>query len=165
MEFEHGKRSLQIKSNTHIIVFMKLLIQRVLKASVEVENKIVGAIDHGILAFVGITHTDTHSQATWLANKLVQLRIFEDAEGKINQSVIDRKGSALIISQFTLYADVSGGRRPSFTQAAPPEIAIPLYDFFIEEMRKSVPVQTGIFGAYMQVSLVNDGPVTIMLER
>lgn len=145
---------------------MKILIQRVTQASVEVNGEIVGSIGPGILVFVGITHSDTASQVTWLANKLINLRIFEDAQGKLNQSLIDQKGSALIISQFTLYADCSEGRRPSFIQAAPPEIANPLYEQFIDEVRKSgVSTASGIFGAEMKVSLINDGPITIMLER
>jgi len=106
------------------------------------------------------------SQAIWLANKLANLRIFEDSQGKMNESLLDKRGGALIISQFTLYADCEGGRRPAFTKAAPPEVATPFYEFFIEEVRKiGVPVATGVFGALMQVSLINDGPVTIMLER
>ncbi len=145
---------------------MKILIQRVAKASVEVDHKVVGSIGHGVLVLIGITHTDKAVQAAWLANKLIHLRIFEDSQGKLNQSLLDQKGSALIISQFTLYADCSEGRRPSFTQAAPPEIANPLYEHFVDEIRKSgIPVATGIFGAEMKVALVNDGPVTIMVER
>ena len=145
---------------------MKILIQRVTQASVEVRGRIVGNIGPGVLVFVGITHTDTASQVAWLASKLINLRIFEDSQGKLSQSLIDQKGSALIISQFTLYADCNGGRRPSFTQAAPPEIANPLYEQFIDEVRKSgISVACGIFGAEMKVSLINDGPVTIMLER
>lgn len=145
---------------------MKILIQRVAHAKVEVDNKIVGMIGEGVLVFVGITHSDTLAQATWLANKLVSLRIFEDAEGKMNQSLIDRKGSALIISQFTLYADCSDGRRPSFTQAAPPEIAKSLYEQFVKEVnQRGIPVETGVFGAEMKVSLLNDGPVTLLIER
>lgn len=145
---------------------MKILIQRVSQASVEVEEAVVGSIGFGVLVLVGITHKDTAAQAAWLANKLVNLRIFEDAQGKINHSLIDKQGAALIISQFTLYADCNEGTRPSFTQSAPPEIAKPLYELFADEVRKlGVSVATGIFGAYMKVSLVNDGPVTIMLER
>jgi D-tyrosyl-tRNA(Tyr) deacylase len=145
---------------------MKALIQRVIQASVEVNGEIVGNIGRGALVFVGITHGDTATQVTWLANKLINLRIFEDAQGKLNQSLVDQKGSALIISQFTLYADCSDGRRPSFIQAAPPEIANPLYEQFISEVRKSgISTATGIFGANMKVSLINDGPITIMLER
>lgn len=145
---------------------MKILIQRVSQARVEVNEKIVASIGPGALVFVGITHSDTLSQVTWLANKLVHLRIFEDPQGKLNQSLIDKKGSALIISQFTLYADCSEGRRPSFLQAASPDIANPLYEQFISEVRKNgILTVSGIFGAEMKVSLTNDGPVTIMLER
>ncbi|PJD97247.1 MAG: D-tyrosyl-tRNA(Tyr) deacylase [Parachlamydia sp.] len=145
---------------------MKLVVQRVSQAKVEVEGKTVGAIGPGVVVLIGITHDDTTNQAIWLANKLINLRIFEDAEGKINQSLLEINGQALIISQFTLYADCSGGRRPSFTQAARPELAKQLYEKFIEEVQKGgVKVQTGIFGAEMQVSLLNDGPVTLILER
>lgn len=146
--------------------YMKILIQRVTQASVEVKGEVVGSIGPGVLVFVGITHTDTASEVAWLVNKLINLRIFEDAEGKMNQSLLDRKGSALIISQFTLYADCSEGRRPSFIQAAPPVIAKHLYELFINEVRKSgTEVATGIFGAEMKISLINDGPVTMMIER
>jgi D-aminoacyl-tRNA deacylase len=145
---------------------MKIVIQRVAKAEVAVDGKIVGAIGRGVLVFVGFTHSDTATQVNWLANKLINLRLFEDAAGKINQSLIDCRGSALIVSQFTLYADCSFGRRPSFSQAAPPEMAKQLYESFVEEVRKSdIPVETGIFGAKMLVSLINDGPVTLLLER
>ncbi len=145
---------------------MKILIQRVSQASVEVSAAVVGRIGVGVLVFIGITHSDTADQVTWLANKLIHLRIFEDDQGKINQSLIDRQGSALIISQFTLYADCESGRRPSFTQAAPPVMAKQLYDQFIEQVRKGgVPVETGVFGADMRVSLINEGPVTLLLER
>ncbi len=144
---------------------MKILIQRVTHAKVEVEGQRVGMIGVGVLVFLGITHNDTIEQATWLAHKLINLRIFEDDEGKINQSLIERKGSALIISQFTLYADCSQGRRPSFTQAARPEIAKPLYERFIKEVHQGgIPVETGVFGAEMKVSLLNDGPMTLLLE-
>ncbi len=145
---------------------MKLLIQRVSHAKVEVDHKVVGAIQEGLLVFVGITQKDTVEQAAWLANKLVHLRLFEDSQGKLNLSLIDKKSSALIISQFTLYADCNDGRRPSFSHAAPPDLARPLYEQFITEVQKNgVPVETGIFGANMKVSLLNDGPVTIMLEK
>lgn len=145
---------------------MKILMQRVSEATVEVDSKIVGAIEQGILIFVGITHNDTKLQATWLANKLIHLRIFEDEAGKMNRSLIDLKGSALIISQFTLYGNCNDGRRPSFIEAAPPELAKQLYEYFIQEVQKAgIAVATGIFGAFMKVSLVNDGPVTLMLER
>jgi D-tyrosyl-tRNA(Tyr) deacylase len=145
---------------------MKLLIQRAKQARVEVEGKVVGQIESGLVVFVGIAHEDTPEKAAWLANKLIHLRLFEDEEGKLNRSLLEQQGSALIISQFTLYADCSQGRRPSFIAAAPPPIAIPLYETFLEEVRKGgIPVQTGIFGANMQVFLINDGPVTLMLER
>lgn len=145
---------------------MKILVQRVASAKVEVDHQTVGAIGHGLLVFVGITHSDTIAQAEWLTNKLVKLRLFEDAQGKINQSLVDKKGSALIISQFTLYADCNDGCRPSFTQAAPPALAKPLYEHFVEGVRKNgIPVETGIFGSEMKVSLLNDGPVTVMLEK
>lgn len=145
---------------------MKILIQRVTQASVEVKGEIVGSIGPGVLVFVGITHSDTASEVTWLANKLINLRIFEDAQRKLNQSLIDQRGAALIISQFTLYADCSDGRRPSFISAAPPEIAKPLYEQFIDEVRKNgISTASGVFGAEMKVSLINDGPITIMLER
>jgi D-tyrosyl-tRNA(Tyr) deacylase len=145
---------------------MKILIQRVSQASVEVAGKIVGAIESGLLIFIGVTHTDTIDQTAWLANKLVNLRLFEDDQGKMNKSLIDAKGEVLVVSQFTLYADCNAGRRPSFTQAASPELGEQLYEQFIEALRtEGVSVQTGIFGAKMKVSLLNDGPVTIMLER
>lgn len=145
---------------------MKILVQRVSEASVNVDGKTVGSIGPGVLVFIGITHTDTEQQASWLASKLVHLRIFEDAEDKLNLSLLDQKGAALLVSQFTLYGDCGEGRRPSFTQAARPELAQKLYEYFIAEVRKAgVPVQTGIFGAEMQVSLINDGPVTLLVER
>lgn len=145
---------------------MKIVIQRVSHAKVEVEGKTAGAIGPGVLVFIGITHGDTDTQAAWLANKLINLRIFEDAQGKFNQSLLESKGEALVISQFTLYGDCSGGRRPAFIQAAQPELAKQLYEKFIEEVRKGgITVQTGIFGAAMKVSLLNDGPVTLIVER
>src|SRR5690348_4300433 len=112
---------------------MKVLIQRVKEASVVVEGQTLGHINRGLLMFLGITHSDTLSDAKWLANKALNLRIFEDLAGKMNQSLLETKGAALIISQFTLYADCEGGRRPSFIQAATPDVAIPLYDFFVDE--------------------------------
>lgn len=145
---------------------MKILIQRVTHAHVEVDGKIVGAIGPGALVFIGVTHGDTVAQAEWLANKLINLRMFEDEQGKINQSLLERKGKALVVSQFTLYADCSEGRRPSFTQAAQPELAKFLYENFIEAVRKGgIDVESGLFGAEMKVSLLNDGPVTLLLER
>lgn len=150
----------------YILRTMKILIQRVKKASVVVEGTVVGSIEGGVVVFLGITHTDTPLHADWLVNKLINLRIFEDNVGKMNMSLLDQKGSALIVSQFTLYGDCAAGRRPSFTQAAPPEVATPLYEYFIESMKKAgIPTETGVFGAYMQVSLVNDGPVTLLIEK
>lgn len=145
---------------------MKLLVQRVKNASVTVNQSIVGKIEGGVLVFVGITHTDTKAQVEWLANKLINLRLFEDDQGKLNLSLLDTQRQVLIVSQFTLYGDCSAGRRPSFTEAAPPPVAIPLYEQFIAEVEKSgLSVETGTFGAMMQVSLVNDGPITLMIEK
>ena len=145
---------------------MKILIQRVTHAQVVVEGATVGTIGPGVLVFIGVTHKDTEKEAAWLANKLINLRMFEDEDGKTNQSLLERKGQALIVSQFTLYADCNGGRRPSFTESAPPELGKRLYVKFVEEVRKGgIEVQTGIFGAFMEVSLVNDGPFTLLLER
>jgi D-tyrosyl-tRNA(Tyr) deacylase len=145
---------------------MKILIQRVSKASVEVNGQIIGSIASGALVFIGITLGDKSDQSSWLATKLANLRIFVDDQGKLNESLLDQRKEVLIVSQFTLYADCSEGRRPSFTQAACPELARPLYEHFIAEVKKlGLPVQTGIFGANMQVALVNDGPITLLIER
>ena len=145
---------------------MKFIVQRVNKSQVEVEEKIVGKIDRGFMVLIGITHNDTKEIADFLVRKLINLRVFEDENGKINLSLKDVQGSLLLISQFTLYADCTSGNRPSFTNAAKPEFANELYEYIIEECKKQISnVQTGIFGADMQVSLVNDGPVTIILEK
>ncbi len=145
---------------------MRAVIQRVSRGSVSVEGKVVGAIGRGVVVLVGITHNDTEEQAKWLARKVAGLRIFEDSAGKINAGLLDVDGAALVISQFTLYADCRKGRRPSFTAAAPPEVAEPLVEHFTQTLRDhGVPVETGIFGAHMQVKIHNDGPVTILLER
>lgn len=145
---------------------MKFIVQRVNKSQVEVEEKIVGKIDKGFMVLIGITHNDTKEIADFLVRKLINLRVFEDENGKMNLSLKDVQGSLLLISQFTLYADCTSGNRPSFTNAAKPEFANELYEYIIEECKKKIPnVQTGIFGADMQVSLVNDGPVTIILEK
>lgn len=145
---------------------MKFIVQRVNKSQVEVEEKIVGKIDRGFMVLIGITHNDTKEIADFLVRKLINLRVFEDENGKMNLSLKDVQGSLLLISQFTLYADCTSGNRPSFTNAAKPEFANELYEYIIEECKKQIHnVQTGIFGADMQVSLVNDGPVTIILEK
>ncbi len=146
---------------------MKLVIQRVTNAEVKVDGEIIGKIGKGLLVLCGITHTDTEKEADYLARKLTNLRIFEDENEKMNLSVKDIKGELLIVSQFTLYADtVSSGNRPSFTPAAKPEMANKLYEYFLEKCKQeNVPVKHGIFGADMKVSLLNDGPVTIIMEK
>lgn len=145
---------------------MKFIVQRVNKSQVEVEEKIVGKIDKGFMVLIGITHNDTKEIADFLVRKLINLRVFEDENGKMNLSLKDVQCSLLLVSQFTLYADCTSGNRPSFTNAAKPEFANELYEYIIEECKKQISnVQTGIFGADMQVSLVNDGPVTIILEK
>ncbi len=145
---------------------MRALVQRVSQASVDVDGEPVARIGPGVVVLVGVTHGDTEAQASWLARKVAGLRIFEDAEGKMNASLLDVGGEALVVSQFTLYADARKGRRPSFTNAAPPEVAEPLVEHFAQALRAAgVPVQTGVFGAHMLVRIYNDGPVTILLER
>ena len=144
---------------------MKIVLQRVSSASVKVDSKIVGRIEHGLLLLIGFSSSDTEESVLPTLEKIVKLRIFSDEEGKMNKSVLDVEGSLLLISQFTLYADTKKGNRPSFIEAARPEQATPLYEFFISEMKKRIAkVETGIFGADMKVELVNDGPVTIVLE-
>ena len=145
---------------------MRALVQRVDRASVSVDGAIVGQIGQGVVVLVGVTHGDTEGQAEWLARKVAGLRIFEDSTGKMNAGLLDVSGAALVVSQFTLYADARKGRRPSFTGAAPPEVAEPLVDHFAQALRNcGVPVETGVFRATMMVEIHNDGPVTIMLER
>lgn len=145
---------------------MRLIIQRVSQASVTVNNELVAAIGPGYLILVGVTHDDTTAKADWLANKAAGLRLFEDEQGLTNLALADVGGEALAVSQFTLYANVRKGRRPSFVAAARPEIALPLFERFVSSLeQKGVSVKTGVFGAHMQVALVNDGPVTIILER
>ncbi len=144
---------------------MRALIQRVARAEVRVAEASVGAIQHGLLVFLGVHAQDTLQDAQYLAAKVTSLRIFEDEQGKMNHDVRDVGGAVLVVSQFTLYADCRKGRRPSFTQAAPPLLAHQLYDAFVDEVaRCGVPVAQGTFGARMAVSLVNDGPVTLLLE-
>lgn len=145
---------------------MRALIQRVAHAGVQVEGERVAEIGLGLVILLGVGHEDKEPQAAHLAEKIANLRIFEDDEGKMNRSLLDVGGSAIVVSQFTLHADTRKGRRPSFTGAAPPEQAQPLVERFAELLSGlGVPTQTGRFGAYMQVEIVNDGPVTIWLER
>ena len=145
---------------------MKLVIQRVKRASVEVENKIVGKIGRGFLVLLGVGPEDTEETANFLVQKLVKLRVFEDENEKMNLSIKDINGELLIVSQFTLYADCTGGNRPSFANAAKQDLANELYEYFIRKCeQENIKVEHGIFGADMQVELLNDGPVTILLER
>ena len=144
---------------------MKAVIQRVSKASVKVEKTIVGNIKTGLVVLLGIGHNDTEKDADYLAEKIINLRIFEDDNGKMNKSLMDVKGDLLVISQFTLMGDCRKGRRPSFVKAAPPEMANKLYQYFINQTKtKGVKTETGKFQALMDVSLVNNGPVTISLD-
>jgi len=146
---------------------MRVVLQRVTRASVTVDGQVVGAIEGGVLLLVGFTHTDTEAEVSWMAEKIAGLRIFRDDEGRLNRDLADSGGGVLVVSQFTLYGDTRKGRRPSFIDAARPEVAIPLYESFIAAMRARVqgPVETGEFGAMMDVALVNDGPVTLVLDR
>lgn len=144
---------------------MRLVVQRVSSASVEVEGKIVGQIGRGVLVFLGIHKNDTPENTAWLVNKLVNLRLFEDAAGKMNLSVKDCGGEVLVVSQFTLYGNCTNGRRPDFFEAAAGPVAEPIYEKFSEEVRQEMgAVQKGIFGASMKISLVNEGPVTLIVE-
>ena len=145
---------------------MKLVIQRVKRASVEVNKEIVGKIEQGFLVLLGVGPEDTKENADFLIQKLIKLRVFGDENGKMNLSLKDINGELLIVSQFTLYADCTGGNRPSFTNAAKPDKANELYEYFIKECKKeNIKVEHGIFGADMKVELLNDGPVTILLEK
>ena len=144
---------------------MKLVVQRVSKASVTVKNEVVGKIENGLVALLGVGENDTKETADFLANKLVNLRIFEDENDKMNLSVQDVGGKLLIVSQFTLYGDASHGNRPSFTSAAKPEFADKMYEYFCEKCAEKVPVEKGKFRTHMKVELINDGPVTIILEK
>ena len=145
---------------------MRLVVQRVKESNVKVDNKIVGQINKGFLVLLGIKTTDTKKDADYLVRKLINLRIFSDENDKMNLALKDVNGELLIISQFTLYGDCKkSGNRPSFSDSAKPELAIPLYEYFVEECKKQIPVvQTGIFGSDMKVSLLNDGPVTLILD-
>ena len=145
---------------------MRVLLQRAKWGKVTVEGKTIAEIRQGVVLLVGVTHGDGEAEARYLAQKIANLRIFEDEAGKLNLSLLDVKGEALVVSQFTLYADTRKGRRPAFVAAARPEIASPLIERFAALLEaEGVPVQTGEFGAHMEVSLCNDGPVTIWLER
>jgi D-tyrosyl-tRNA(Tyr) deacylase len=145
---------------------MRAVVQRVRQARVVIGGEVAGEIGVGLLVLLGVTHADTEAEARWLAEKIVGLRIFGDDEGKMNRDVTEAGGAVLIVSQFTLYGDSRKGRRPSFIDAAPPPIAIPLYEAFINAVKAlGVPAATGRFGADMQVELVNDGPVTLIVEN
>ena len=145
---------------------MRVVLQRVTRASVSISGRQVGAIETGFLLLAGFTHSDTAEQAVWMAEKVAGLRIFSDPEGKMNLALAEVGGAVLVVSQFTLYGDTAKGRRPSFIDAARPEQAIPLYERFCAELKgRGLRVETGEFGAEMQVELVNDGPVTLILER
>ena len=145
---------------------MRIVIQRVREASVKINDEIVGEIQQGLLVLLGIEHVDSQLDADYLIQKLIHLRIFSDDYGKMNLSVSDISGGLLIVSQFTLFADTKKGNRPSFIRSAPPEKAIPLYDYFLSQLNKSfsAKIENGVFGANMQVELINDGPVTIILD-
>ncbi len=145
---------------------MKLILQRTSRASVSVDGKIVGQIDQGLMVLIGITHTDTKENADALIKKLINLRVFNDEHGKMNLSIQDVQGEFLVISQFTLYGNAKKGNRPSYVDAAPPDVAIPLYEYFVDTLmlESQLKVETGIFGAMMDVELVNSGPVTLLLE-
>lgn len=145
---------------------MRALLQRVDHASVSIDNKVVARIGPGLVILLGVGHNDGEDQARFLVEKIANLRIFEDQDGKFNLSILDVKGEAMVVSQFTLFADARKGRRPSFTEAAPPETANPLVDRFAEMLSlQGVPTQKGVFGAHMLVEIHNDGPVTIWLEK
>jgi len=145
---------------------MRLVLQRVSAASVTIDGRTVGVIERGYLVLVGFTAGDGEAQIAWMADKIAGLRVFPDQEGRMNRDLRDVGGSALVVSQFTLYADARKGRRPSFVDAALPDVAEPLYERFVQALRdRGVPVATGVFGAIMDVALVNDGPVTLVLER
>ena len=145
---------------------MKAVVQRVHKASVTIDNKIISQINQGLLVLLGITAEDNHEDIQWLANKIVNLRIFNDNSGTMNNSVIDSGGDLIIVSQFTLMANTKKGNRPSYIRAAKPEIAIPLYEKFIQktEVLLGKKIGTGVFGADMKIDLQNDGPVTIIID-
>ena len=148
---------------------MKVVLQRVSRAEVRVAGRVTGRIGPGFLVLAGFSPADTEASLSWMAEKILGLRVFGDAEGRMNRDLAEVSGGVLVVSQFTLYGDASKGRRPSFIGAAPPNIAVPLYEKFVAALREragaKIPVETGEFGAMMEVELVNDGPVTLILER
>lgn len=148
---------------------MRVVLQRVSRAEVRVASRVTGSIGPGFLVLIGFAPTDTEASLIWMAEKILGLRLFGDAEGKMNRDLAEVNGAVLVVSQFTLYGDTSKGRRPSFIDAAPPNLAIPLYEKFVallkEKAAGKISVETGEFGAMMDVELVNDGPVTLILER
>jgi D-tyrosyl-tRNA(Tyr) deacylase len=144
---------------------MRVVLQRVSRAAVVIDGESVGAIERGLLVLLGVAPTDTLADVQWMAEKVAGLRVFNDEAGKMNLSVADVEGGVLVVSQFTLFGDCRKGRRPSFLDAAPPEIAVPLYEAFVNALRSlGLPVATGRFGAMMQVELINEGPVTLILD-
>lgn len=147
---------------------MRIILQKVKTASVTTHEKVVGKIQHGFVLLVGITHTDTEKEIQWMSEKILKLRLFEaseESETFMEKNIEEVHGQLLVVSQFTLYGDMRKGTRPSFTDAAPPEVAEPLYEKFVQTLRNAgMQVETGIFGAHMEVSLVNDGPITLILE-
>jgi D-aminoacyl-tRNA deacylase len=145
---------------------MRVVLQRVSRASVTIDGRVTGAIERGFCLLVGFTHGDTPEEVRWMAEKVAGLRVFADVEGRMNLALADVDGAVLVVSQFTLYGDTGRGRRPSFVEAARPETAIPLYQAFLADLRAhGLRVESGEFGAMMDVALVNDGPVTLVLER
>lgn len=145
---------------------MRAVVQRVSRAKVDIAGETVGEIGVGLLVLLGVTHADSDAEAKWLAEKIASLRIFNDADGKMNRDLAEVNGAMLIVSQFTLYGDCRKGKRPSFIDAAPPPIAIPLYEAFINAVKAlGIPTATGRFGADMQIDFVNDGPVTLIVEK
>lgn len=158
--------SVQLSLPHKVEALLRVLLQRVTRAEVTVGAHSTGRIGKGFLLLAGFTHADGEEQLTWMSDRILGLRVFPDDEGKMNRSIIDAGGALLVVSQFTLYGDTRKGRRPSFVDAASPDVAIPLYERFTSILRASgLQVETGEFGAMMQVELVNDGPVTLMLER
>lgn len=146
---------------------MKIVVQRVKRASVTVDEEVTGSIDRGLMLLVGIHESDTKKKIDWCCRKISKLRIFEDDEGKMNRSVQDVEGGILVVSQFTLYGDTRKGTRPSFIEAAKPDVAEPLYDYMVDCFKQitDLNIQEGVFGAMMDVELINDGPVTIIVEK